>query len=143
MNTFNRRAVVLGSVATGVLALQARAARGESMMALMNAPGATKSTIAPGIVMRAYGEHVSLIPGYKTVKLIDFIMAPGSKTPDDPMPNAMVCHMLAGELHVVQNGVASLKKTNDVWTCATGTHEVASNESKASATMRMTFLIPA
>lgn len=32
----------------------------------------------PGVVVRTYGESPSLIPGFKTVSMRDFIMQPGS-----------------------------------------------------------------
>ncbi|GAC1444850.1 MAG: hypothetical protein NVS2B8_02390 [Vulcanimicrobiaceae bacterium] len=142
MQIFDRRTVLVGGAVTAALGLRATPASAADVMA-MDAPSGKDTTVGPGIVMRVYGESPSLIAGYKTVRLLDFIMQPGSKTADDPMPNPMVCHMLAGELRVVQNGVDTTKKKGDVWTCTTGTHEVASNESKAEAIMRMTFLIPA
>ena len=39
----------------------------------------------PGVVVRAYGESPSLIPGFKTVSMRDIIMQPGSKTASPPM----------------------------------------------------------
>ncbi|GAC1306742.1 MAG: hypothetical protein NVS2B3_04170 [Vulcanimicrobiaceae bacterium] len=143
MPTYNRRSALLGATAASVVALATtRAARADATMA-MDGATAKETTVAPGVVMRAYGENPAIIAGYKTVRLVDFVMAPGSKTGTDPMPNPMVCHMLDGELRVVQNGTQTIRKTNDVWTCTTGTYEQAFNDSKAPATMRMTFLIPA
>ncbi len=142
MKAFSRRSAVVGSAAASVIAFGAAPSAVANMVA-MDAPTGKDTTIAPGLVMRAYGENPSIIPGFKAVRLIDFIMQPGSKTGADPMPNPMVCHMLDGELRVVQDGKETVRKTNDVWTCNTGTHEQAFNDSKAVAVMRMTFLMPA
>ncbi len=140
MRAFNRRSALAGTIASALVARASAPAAAGTMMA-MDAPAGKDTTIAPGVVMRVYGENPAIIPGFKTVRLVDFIMQPGSKTADDPMQNAMVCHMLDGELRVVQNGKETTRKTNDVWTCATGTHEQAFNDSRASAIMRMTFLL--
>src|SRR5712691_3888391 len=58
----------------------------------------------PGVVVRTYGESPSLIPGFKTVSMRDMIIQPGSKgnPAGDPMMNAMVCHILEGELRLEQ-----------------------------------------
>ena len=140
MKAFSRRSALVGTAAASVAAF----GRISSTTAeTMDAMGGKDATIAPGVVMRVYSEGPAIIPGFKTVRLLDFIMQPASKTGTDPMPNPMVCHMLDGELRVIQDGQQSIKKKNDVWTCNTGTHEQAFNDTKAVAVMRMTFLLPA
>jgi hypothetical protein len=94
----------------------------------------------PGVVMRTYGESPSLIPGFKTVSMRDIIMQPGSKTAGPPMPNAMVCHILEGEMRIEQEGNNFTAKKNYAWTCNAGTKEQAFNESNAVAIMRITDL---
>jgi hypothetical protein len=141
MKTFTRRSALVATAAVSVAAVAPAAAQ------TMDTAGPTQAgkdtTIAPGVVMRVYNEGPAIIPGFKSVRLLDFIMQPGSKTGADPMPNPMVCHMYQGQLRVVQDGKESTKKQNDVWTCNTGTHEQAFNDTKAVAVMRMTFLLPA
>jgi hypothetical protein len=66
----------------------------------------------PGVVVRTYGESSSLIPGFKTVSMRDIIMQPGSKTSGPPMPNAMVCHILEGEMRIDQDGKTFTAKKN-------------------------------
>jgi hypothetical protein len=94
----------------------------------------------PGVVVRAYGESPSLIPGSKTVSMRDVIMQPGSKTASPPMMNAMVCHILEGEMRIEQEGKTFTAKKNFCWTCNTGTKEQAYNDSNAVAIMRITDL---
>lgn len=96
----------------------------------------------PGVVVRAYdGETPSIIPGFKTVSMLDFIIQPGSKTAGPPMMNAMVCHITEGELRLEQDGKTFTAKKNFVWTCNKNTKEQASNVSNAVAIMRITDLM--
>jgi quercetin dioxygenase-like cupin family protein len=97
---------------------------------------------APGVRQVDLGERDSVIPAYKTVKLRDVVIQPGAKTPDNMMKNDMVCHMLEGELSVVQNKNEFTVKKGDVWTCTkTDTTEGTQNKGNAVAVMRVTDLI--
>ena len=95
----------------------------------------------PGVVVRSYGESPSLIPGFKTVSMRDLIMQPGSKTMGPPMPNAMVCHILEGEMRIDQEGKVFTAKKNFCWSCNKDTKEQAFNDSNAVAIMRITDLM--
>jgi uncharacterized cupin superfamily protein len=58
------------------------------------------------------------------------------------MKNDMVCHMLEGELMVVQNTKEFTVKKGDVWTCAKAdTAEGTNNKSDAVAIMRVMDLM--
>lgn len=98
------------------------------------------TTPYPGVVVRAYGESPSLIPGFKTVSMRDVIMQPGSKTAGPPMMNAMVCHITEGELRIDQEGKIFTAKKNFAWTCNKDTKEQAYNDGTVVATMRITDL---
>ncbi|HEV2054094.1 MAG TPA: hypothetical protein VGV06_02850 [Methylomirabilota bacterium] len=99
------------------------------------------TTVAPGVVQRVYGEGAAMIPGFKTVSMRDIILQPGSKSADNPMKNAMVCHITEGELRLVQDGKTFTAKKNHVWTCDKGTREQAFNDGKVVAIMRITDLM--
>jgi hypothetical protein len=104
--------------------------------------GAGKDTSPwPGVVVRSYGESPSIIPGFKTVSMRDIIMQPGSKTMGPPMPNAMVCHILEGEMRIDQDGKVFTAKKNFCWSCNKDTKEQAFNDSNAVAIMRITDLM--
>jgi len=98
------------------------------------------TTPFPGVVQRAYGESPSLIPAFKTVAMRDIIVQPGSKTAGPPMMNAMVCHVLEGELRVVQDEKTFTAKKNFVWTCNKDTKESVFNDGNVVAIMRITDL---
>jgi hypothetical protein len=92
-------------------------------------------------VVRAYdGETPSIIPGFKTVSMRDVIMQPGSKTMGPPMENAMVCHIIEGELRVEQDGKTFTAKKDFVWTCNKDTKEQSFNDGRVVAIMRITDL---
>jgi hypothetical protein len=94
----------------------------------------------PGVVVHAYGQSPSLIPGFQTVSMRDVIMQPGSKTAGPLMPNAMVCHILEGEMRIDQDGKTFTAKKNFCWTCNKDTKEQAFNDGSVVAIMRITDL---
>lgn len=136
MSTLNRRsALVFGLVAAAAAAVKPAAAQTMDMTA------GKDTTLAPGVVQRAYGESPAIIPGFKSVSMRDIIVQPGSKTGDNQMKNAMVCHITEGELRIVQDGKTFTAKRNYVWTCDKGTKEQAFNDGKVVGIMRITDLM--
>jgi hypothetical protein len=99
------------------------------------------TTLATGVVQRVYGEAPAIIPGFKSVSMRDIIMQPGSKTGDNTMKNAMVCHITEGELRLVQDGKTFTAKKNYAWTCDKNTKEQAFNDGNVVAIMRITDLM--
>ena len=139
MEEIGRRfALALGLAATAAPALvSSRAA-----MAQAYGPDEGKE-IAPGVRVVELGEREAIIPGYKTVKMLDVVFQPGSHAPQETMENDMVCHMTEGELRIVQNGQEFRVKKGDVYTCAKGTTEEDWNEGDVVAVMRVTELLAA
>ncbi|WFU90306.1 hypothetical protein QA644_30450 (plasmid) [Rhizobium sp. CC1099] len=97
--------------------------------------------LAPGVRAVELGKGAAMIPGYKTVSLIDLVFQPQSNLPVSAMPNAMICHITEGELMVLQDGKEFQAKKNHVWTCAEGTKEGARNDASALAVMRIANLL--
>jgi hypothetical protein len=97
--------------------------------------------LAPGVRAVELGKGAAMIPGYKTVSLIDLVFQPQSNLPVSAMPNAMICHITEGELMVLQDGKEFQAKKNHVWTCAEGTKEGARNDANALAVMRIANLL--
>jgi hypothetical protein len=120
----------------------ASAAMVKPAMAQAPDPLAGKDTSPwPGVVVRSYGESPSLIPGFKTVSMRDIIVQPGAKTAAPPMMNAMVCHILEGEMRVEQEAKTFTAKKNFCWTCNKGTKETVYNDGRVPAIMRITDLM--
>jgi len=135
MRKINRRsALAMGLAAASAALVQSAAAQP------VDPKVGQETTLYPGVVQRAYGESPSIIPGFKTVSMRDLIMQPGSKTMGPPMKNAMVCHILEGELRVVQDGKTFTAPKNFVWTCNKDTEEQSFNDGTVVAIMRITDL---
>jgi hypothetical protein len=136
MSALSRRsALALGLVAVAGAVVKPAASQTMDMTA------GKDTTLAPGVVQRAYGESPAIIAGFKSVSMRDIIIQPGSKTGDNPMKNAMVCHITEGELRIVQDGKTITAKKNHVWTCDKGTKEQAFNDGKVAGVMRITDLM--
>jgi len=97
--------------------------------------------ITEGVTQKILGEEMSMIPGYKSVRLRDIILQPGSEIKAFPMPNAMVCHIAEGELQVNQDGKQFSAKKGYVWTCKIGTSEGTANTGSTVAIMRVADLL--
>jgi hypothetical protein len=134
MASINRRSTfALGLGAASLLVLRppsAEAAVGE------------EKELAKGVKQRMLSEGPSIIPGYSKVSMRDIIYEPGATSPNNPMMNAMVCHITQGELKITQNGQTFVAKKDHVWTCAKGTTtEGATNTGTTVAIMRITDLL--
>ena len=135
MQKVNRRsAVALGLAAASAAMVKPAASQTTDIVG-------KDATPWPGVVVRVYGETPAIIPGFKNVQLRDIIMQPGSKTGDNTMKNAMVCHITEGELRLVQDGKTFTAKKNHVWTCDQATKEQAFNDGNVVAIMRITDLM--
>ena len=89
------------------------------------------------------GGRDALLPGYKRVRLLDFVFQPGAKDIADSMPVDMVCHMLEGEMRIDhRDGHAFDAKKGDVWTCVKGEPEDAYHTDGTVAIMRVILLMP-
>jgi hypothetical protein len=97
--------------------------------------------LAEGVTVKILGEEMSMVPGFKSVRLRDISFQPGSDLKPAKMPNNMVCHILEGELQVNQNDKKFSAKKDYVWTCTVGTTEGAANTGKTVAIMRIADLL--
>ena len=85
-------------------------------------------------------ERETMIPGFKKVVLIDLVFEPGGVFPVSPMPVAMICQLLEGELQITNSGQEITVKRNDVWSCNEGGTEGATNPGSEAAVMRVARL---
>lgn len=138
MQEIQRRSVfALGGAAAAAALLSPRAAS-----ARIYAPDEGKE-LAPGVRVIELSERDAIIPGYKTVKMVDVVFQPGSHLPQEVMENDWVCNITQGELRVVLNGEELGLKTDDVYTCAKGATEEGWNDGDEVAVMRAIGLISA
>ncbi len=136
MEVVDRRALVLGLAAVSVPAIAAGPAAAQTTGVT------TDKDRGPGVVERMYGRIPSMVPGFKTVQLRDLIFQPGSRFEAPSMPQPMICHIVEGELRIIQDGNEMKATKNFVYTCNTGMREEDFNEGSVVAIMRVYDLIP-
>ena len=113
--------------------------------ALVSAPAAAAQPrgaaagkeVAPGVREVALAEIPSTIPGFRTVRLLDYVLQPGAAIAPEAMEHPMVCHVLEGQLEVTKDDQRFTARKNDMWTCATGTTEGDANKGRSVAVMRV------
>lgn len=127
-----RSAFAFGVTAAGASALVSAPAAA----AQTRAPAAGKE-VAPGVREVVLAEIPSTIPGFRMVRLLDYVLQPGAAIAPEAMEHPMVCHMLEGQLEVTKDAQRFTAKKNDMWTCATGTMEGDANKSRSVAIMRV------
>ena len=94
-----------------------------------------------GIRLITLSERATMIPGFKTAKLLDLVVQPGATFPVTAMDKPMICHLIEGELQITNNGETFTAKKNEVWTCNAGGTEGAENTAGEPAVMRVAQLI--
>jgi hypothetical protein len=99
--------------------------------------------LAPGVRVIELSQRDAIIPGYKTVKMVDVVFQPGSHAPQEVMENDWVCNLTEGALRIVLGGEELRLKTDDVYTCAKGATEESWNDGDTVAVMRAIGLISA
>lgn len=138
MDDIDRRtALGLGLAAVSIPAIAINPAAADTTA------GTKDKELGPGVVERMYGQVPSMIPGFKTVQLRDIIYQPKSHfASPQPMPQPMVCHIVEGELRIIQDGKEMKAPKNFVYTCNTGMKEEDFNEGSVVAIMRVYDLMP-
>jgi quercetin dioxygenase-like cupin family protein len=97
--------------------------------------------LAPGIRQVDLGKRETMIKGFKTVSMRDIVFQPGKATAERPMENDMLCHITEGELRIKQGSKEFTAKKNDVYSCAKGEPEQATNAGSTVAIMRVIDLL--
>ena len=99
--------------------------------------------LVPGVRQVDLGKRETMIKGLKTVSMRDIVFQPGKGAPETPMENDMLCHITEGELRIKQGSKEFTVKKNDVYSCAKGEPEQATNAGSTVAIMRVIDLLPA
>jgi quercetin dioxygenase-like cupin family protein len=142
MKDFNRRSTVAFGLATATAVLATPQAVTAETYGPNYGPNDGRER-APGVRMvENISKRASELPAYKTASMRDIIYQPGAKTSSPTMTNDMVCHCLDGELHIDHGGGKQfVAKKGDVWTCAKGMPEAATNNGSTVAIMRVIDLL--
>jgi quercetin dioxygenase-like cupin family protein len=99
--------------------------------------------VAPGVREIEVSKRDAVIPGYKSVIMLDIVFQPGARAPKETMEHAVICHMVEGEVTVLLDGQELKAKKNDVYTCAKGMVDESRNDGDVVALMRAIVLVSA
>jgi quercetin dioxygenase-like cupin family protein len=86
-----------------------------------------------------------VLPGYKRIRMVDFVFQPGVERKDERMPTAMVCLCTEGEMRIDhRHGPehAFHVRKGDVWTCVKDQPEDVKNVGSTAAIMRVITFWP-
>jgi len=140
MKDMNRRsALALGLAATAATPLLVLASRA---MAKEYGPNEGKE-LYPGVRMIELGSFHSDIPAYKSITMLDIVFQPGAVAPETAMDNDMMCYIAAGEFAIKKVDKAFTVKEGEMYTCAKGKTDMATNTGKVAGIHRIAVLIPA
>ncbi|MEI9409988.1 hypothetical protein [Mesorhizobium salmacidum] len=99
--------------------------------------------IAPGVRVVEVGTGNADIPAYKSISIVDVVFQPGAHAPQTVMDNDMVCTITAGAFTIKKADKEFKLKEGDMYTCAKGKTDEATNTSKVVGIHRIAVLIPA
>jgi quercetin dioxygenase-like cupin family protein len=88
-------------------------------------------------------ETMTMIPGFKTIRVRESIFQAGASTPERKMSNAMICECTAGSFEIINDGRTFTAKKGDMWTCRKDGTEGAANKGTSEAIMHIIDLLPA
>ncbi len=99
--------------------------------------------LMPGIRMVELGTGNSDLPAYKSIMMVDIVFQPGAVFPETNMDNDMVCYIAAGEFQIKKADKEFTLKEGEMYTCAKGKTDGATNTSSVVGIHRIAMLIPA
>jgi quercetin dioxygenase-like cupin family protein len=141
MSSMNRRsAIALGVTAAAAAPLLAMATSAKA--AKQYGPNDGKE-IAPGVRVVEVGTGNADIAAYKSIAIVDVVFQPGAHAPAMMMDNDMVCTIAAGEFTIKKVDKEFKLKEGDMYTCAKGKTDEATNTSAVVGVHRIAVLIPA
>ncbi|MER8846803.1 hypothetical protein [Mesorhizobium australicum] len=141
MSSMNRRsAIALGVTAAAAAPLFAMATPAKA--AKQYGPNDGKE-IAPGVRVVEVGTGNADIATYKSIAIVDVVFQPGAHAPAMMMDNDMVCTITAGEFTIKKVDKEFKLKEGDMYTCAKGKTDEATNTSTVVGVHRIAVLLPA
>jgi quercetin dioxygenase-like cupin family protein len=97
----------------------------------------------PGVRMIELGTFNSDIPAYKSIHMVDIAFQPGAVAPESVMDNDMMCYIAAGEFKIKKADEEFTVKEGEMYTCAKGKTDMATNTSNVVGIHRIGILMPA
>ncbi|ATU92253.1 hypothetical protein [Phyllobacterium zundukense] len=99
--------------------------------------------LAPGVRIVESGTFKSDIPAYKSINMVDIVFQPGAVIPETMMDNDMLCYITAGEFTIKKPDREFKIKEGEMYACAKGKTDMATNTSSVVGIHTIGILIPA
>jgi quercetin dioxygenase-like cupin family protein len=99
--------------------------------------------LAPGVRIVELGAFNSDIPAYKNITMMDIVFQPGAMAPETVMNNDMICYIAAGEFTIKKVDKEFKVKEGEMYACAKGKTDMATNTSNVVGIHTIAVLIPA
>jgi len=96
--------------------------------------------LSPGVRLIEVGTRESVIPAYKSIQVVDIVFQPGAVEAESEMTDDMVCYITAGEFTISKGGEEFTVKEGDIYTCAKGKPDGATNTSNVVGVHRIAIL---
>ena len=81
----------------------------------------------PGVRVVELGSFNADIPAYKSIFMVDVIFQPGAVAPETAMKDDMMCYIAAGEFKIKKADKEFTVKEGEMYTCAKGKTDMATN----------------
>ena len=94
----------------------------------------------PGVRLVELGAFNSDIPAYKSIFMVDIVFQPGAVVPETVMKDDMVCQIAAGEFKIKKADKEFTLKEGEMYTCAKGKTDAATNTSAVVGIHRIGIL---
>ena len=94
----------------------------------------------PGVRLVELGSFHADIPAYKSIFMVDIVFQPGAVAPESAMTDDMMCYIAAGEFKIKKADKEFTVKEGEMYTCAKGKTDMATNISKVVGIHRIGIL---
>ena len=94
----------------------------------------------PGVRVVELGTFNSDIPAYKSIFMVDIVFQPGAVAAASIMDSDMMCYIAAGEFKIKKVDKEFTVKEGEMYTCAKGKSEMATNISNVVGIHRIGLL---
>ncbi len=94
-----------------------------------------------GVMMTDYRESVAPAAGSDRIHVAELTWQPGAGPASVVASGGMICEMTAGELSLLDSGIARKVEAGDVWLCAQDHVQAAENHGPEAAVLRILLTV--
>ena len=94
----------------------------------------------PGVRLVEFGTFNSDLPAYKSIFMMDMVFQPGAVAAASTMDSDLMCYIAAGEFKIKKADKEFTIKEGEMYTCAKGKSDMATNISNVVGIHRIGIL---